>query len=329
MASVDPTTKTTYATTDWAHYSQGRPPYPQSLTELIYAYRRQHPQAQWERLVDVGAGSGIAATNFLAEFQIIHNSDPSPSNEAQARAFLPDWAQQHGLSRTFEYSQATGEEAYQKTGEGQADLAICATAAHFMDPDGLVTSMGKIYWMPTFPDQSSHFHEVFARTFDRVILQRLPHRAGLAQIVSRRLAGEGVLDSLPVLDEYFEDPVRVYINPTSDGQLPYKVLFQRYGPDELPSDGGSRVRAGEQMVQLHTGVDPEADGWVFTVDHKWLLTFLNTFRPPEAKLTLENCREELAEWDRSLEEECPSGQLRVQWPVYLVLGTRRSGSSQN
>ncbi|PYH94038.1 hypothetical protein BO71DRAFT_399205 [Aspergillus ellipticus CBS 707.79] len=338
MASVDPTTKTTYGTTDWKSYTQGRPPYPASLTEIIYAYRRQHPHAQWDRLVDIGAGSGVASTNFLAEFKTIHNSDPSPSNESQARAFLPDWAARHGLDRTFEYSQASGEDAYTKTGEGLTDLAICATAAHFIDPDGLVTSIGKMlrpggtmavfsYWMPNFPQQSSRFHDVVAQTFENVILKRRGQgdaaaRTLLAKSMERRLVGRGVLDSVPLPEEYFEDPVRVYINPPPDG-LPFKELFVKYGSAGPPSSDMDRVRETDRIVEYHTGVDSEAEGWAFDVDRNWFLVFLNTFLSPDQKLTPENSREQLAHWEKVCDEECPTGRLRAQWVAYLVLGTRK------
>ncbi|OJJ88365.1 uncharacterized protein ASPGLDRAFT_41931 [Aspergillus glaucus CBS 516.65] len=270
MASVDPQIQTTYATTDWDHYRQGRPSYPASLTEIIYSYRRRHPKAGWVRLVDVGAGSGVAATNFMTDFQTIHNSDPSPWNEEQARAFLSEWAQQHTLNPFLEYSQSSGEKAYFQTGEQSADLVICATAAHFMHPDGLVDSIGRMlrpggtlaifsYWMPSFPGRSERFHDVFGQTFDNLVLSKLLSctddvgRAKLAKVVERRMTGKGVLDSVPLPEDIFKDPLRVYIN-TDDAEVPYGSFFAKVSPG-----GVSRVKDGEHLVHYHTGTDKEAE----------------------------------------------------------------------
>ena len=338
MASVDPKTKTTYATTDWDQYRQGRPSYPPSLTEIIYSYRRRHPKAGWERLVDIGAGSGIASTNFMPDFKIVHVSDPSLWNEEQARSFLPDWAQRHGLNTALEYSQSTGEEAYTQTGEKQVDMVICATAAHFMDPDGLVASIAKMlrpggtlavfsYWMPTFPDRSQHFHEVFAKTFDNVVLKPLQSgddlsRTRLAKVVERRMAGKGVLDSLPLPEEFYDDPLRVYIN-SGAGEIPYNALFLKFAPANPQPGGISRVSSRDQIVSYYTGTDPAAEGWSFDADKKWLSVFFDTIRPPNNKLSEEESREAYAEWEKVFDDECPTGIVRVLWPAYVVLATRK------
>ncbi|GLA41987.1 hypothetical protein AnigIFM63309_010313 [Aspergillus niger] len=341
MTSIDPNTNTAYATMDWEYYHQGRPPYPPSLTSLIYTYRRLHPHTRWERLVDIGAGSGIATTNFMADFQIIHISDPSPSNESQARVFLPKWAAKHGLQPTFEYAQGVGEEAYLHTGESQMDMVICATAAHFMDPDGLVTSVGKMlrpggtmaifsYWLPTFPKQSENFHKVFSAVFEKVLMQQLQEDAPLTtqgelmyNLARRQGAGEGVLDSLPVPEELFEDPVRVYINSAKDGRLAYQEYFAKHYPAGFRPEEYNRVGDRDKKVRYYTGIDDEAEGWEFEVDKEWLITYLNTVLPPQQKLEGETAKVLLADWDRVFEEECPSGRLLVQWTANLVLGTRK------
>ncbi len=339
MASVDPKTKTTYANTDWDQYRQGRPPYPPSLTELTYSYRRQHPNVGWERLVDVGAGSGIASTNFMPDFSIIHNSDPSPGNEDQARAFLPNWAQRHNLATTFEYTQSGGEEAHTKTGEQSADMVICATAAHFIDPDGLAASIAKMlrpggtlavfsYWMPSFPGRSQHFHDVFAKYYDNLVLEPLQSgddltRTRLSKVIQRRMAGKGVLDSLPIPEEFYDDPLRVYINAGSTGEIPYNSLFDKFAPVDPQPGGIARVSARDRIVTYHTGTDAEAEGWGFDADKKWLSIFLDTIRPADKKLSEEESREAYKEWDKIFDEECPNGTLRVLWPAYVVLATRK------
>lgn len=339
MASVDPKTKTTYANTNWDQYRQARPPYPSSLTELIYSYRRQHPNAGWERLVDVGAGSGIASTNFMKDFSIIHNSDPSPSNEEQARSFLPDWAQRQNLSTIFEYSQSTGEEAHTKTGEQSADMVICATAAHFIDPDGLAASIAKMlrsggtlavfsYWMPSFPGRSQHFHDVFAKYYDDLVVEPLQSgdeltRTRLSKVIQRRMAGKGVLDSLPIPEELYDDPVRVYINAAPTGEIPYSRLFNKFAPADSQLGASTRVSERDRIVTYQTGSDLEAEGWAFDVNKNWLSFFLDTIRPADQKLSEEDSREAYKEWNKIFDEECPNGTLHVLWPAYVVLATRK------
>ena len=337
MASADPKTKTTYATTDWAEYQKGRPSYPPSLTEIIYNYRRRHSKAGWERLVDVGAGSGIASINFMPDFKVVHISDPSPSNEEQARPFLSNWADRHGLEAALEYSQSTGEETYMKTGEKQADLVICATAAHFIDPDGLAASIAKMlrpggtlavfsYWMPTFPDQSQHFHDVFAKTLDSLVLKPVlsgndSGRAMIAKVLERRMTGKGALDSLPLPEDLYDDTLRVYINSGTD-EIPYRALSRQFAPANQKLGGISRVNPRDQIVSYQSGINPEAEGWSFDADKKWLSNFLDTVRPLNKKLPEEQSRGVYAEWERVFDDECPTGTVRLLWPVYVALATR-------
>ena len=351
MAAVDPKTKTTYATTDWSKYQQGRPPYPSSLTELILNYHSKKPSAGYERLIDIGAGSGVASTNFMPSFSKIHISDPSPSNLEQAKSFLSSFASENGLSDKveLEFSRAIGEEVHLSAGEGDADLVICATAAHFIDPDGLVSSAAKAlrrggtlavfsYWMPSFPGQSKGFYEVFVDVFDKVVLRALLSKdenkpfieegdlskTHLGKVVSRRMTGEGGLDSLPLPESLFEDGERVYINLDKGEEIPFSGLYKIFAPPGSDRVGGpSRVGEGDRVVRYFTGKgDKLAEGWEFEVDKAWLGKFFDTIQPAGVE-TSKEAEEALAEWDRVFEEECPSGRTRIRWPAFVVLGTKR------
>ena len=363
MAAVDPKTKTTYATTDWSKYQQGRPPYPPSLTELILNYHSKKPTAGYERLIDIGAGSGVASTNFMPSFQKIHISDPSPSNLEQARSFLSSFATENGLSEKveLEFSQAVGEEVHLSAGEGQADLVICATAAHFIDPDGLVGSAAKAlrrggtlavfsYWMPSFPGKSEGFYERFVRVFDEVVLRALLgkvenkpppdwksgengegegekwdlSKTHLGKVVSRRMTGEGGLDSLPLPEELFEDGERVYINLDKGEEIPFSGLYKIFAPPGRDRAGGpSRVGERDRIVRYFTEKgDRLAEGWEFEVDKEWLAKFFDTIQPPGV-VTSRGAEEALAEWDRVFAEECPEGRTRIRWPAFVVLGTKK------
>ncbi|KAL4898267.1 S-adenosyl-L-methionine-dependent methyltransferase [Aspergillus ambiguus] len=339
MATANSKTGTTYATTDWNKYQQGRPRYPPSLTKIICGYHNRHPSAKWERLIDIGGGSGIAAADFMAKFKTIHNSDPSPWNEEQARAFLSNYAEEHGLNPQLEYSQCTGEETWKHTGDSSADLVIVATAAHFMDPDGLVECAAKIlrpggtlavysYWNPSFPGRSQRFHEIFGKTFDRLVLQELEsddngNNARLAKVVERRMTGGGCLDSVPLPAEFYDDTKRVYIN-AEPGDIPYKYLYQRFAAPGKDVGGVSRVDERDEIVQYKTDRDVEADGWSFETKKDWFPVFFNTIRPANSKRTEDELAEAYKEWEQAFDEECPNGTVQVQWPCYLVLARRKS-----
>ncbi|KAK8055196.1 hypothetical protein PG993_000423 [Apiospora rasikravindrae] len=362
MAFADDKTKTTYASTDWHQYGQGRPVYPASLTDIITAYHGRHDQARWDRLVDIGAGSGIASTNFIPFFDTVHISDPSPANEDQARAFLSRWLRQHGLEqqRRLEFSQATGEEAYKAAGEQQADLVICATAAHFMDPDGLALSIARTlrpggtlavysYWMPTFPDQPSpRLQDTFIRTFDRLVMQPLE----AAQRQEGRDGGrnDGKGESNPKASSSSSSSSRwsrlasvcarrMAGNGVLDSfPLPAELFDE---PTRVYINAGATTPYRDVWQRfMPTGVEPGGPGAVSPRDTivryetgvdaeagGWAFSvdrsWLPVFIHTFRELPEEEAPAAYAEWDQVFAEECPGGFARIQWPVYLVLARRR------
>lgn len=338
MADFAAKNKSTYANTDWDFYQTGRPPYPSSLTGIIYDYRNRHANAAWDLLVDVGGGSGLAATSFMKEFKTTHNSDPSPQNEIVARAFLSQWAAKRGLKPYLEFSQATGESVHEAVGDKRADLVICATAAHFIDPDGLAASAARMlkpggtlavysYWMPRFPGKSFEFHDTFERAFEAIVLGAVNRSAGgaaaarvrIEAAIQRRLGGNGALDSVPLPADLYEDPTRVYIN--AGKETTFTRVYTRFmapTPLGLPS----RVASGDRIVHYETGKDLEAEGWVFEVERTFLDNFFNTIRPRNVEES-DEAKQAEAEWTRVYEKECPNGKTLIEWPCYLALGTKR------
>ena len=175
----------------------------------------------------------IASLGYIHDFKTVHISDPGTSNEAQARTFLSRYIDSQNLSTALEFSQRTGEEAYKHVGEGQADMVICATAAHFMDQDGLADSIAKMfkpggtlavfsYWFPSFPDESPRLLEAFAKTLDELALKPVSSgddasQALLAKTFERQNTGNDPLDSPPLPGRnLFDDPMRVHINSSSE-----------------------------------------------------------------------------------------------------------------
>lgn len=343
MDAVGPKKEAHYATINWAGYSKGRPPYPPSLTNLIYNYRRQHSRTQWTRLVDIGAGCGIASLNYLKDFKIIHISDPSTLNEKQARPFLTHHINSQNLSTEIEISQSGGEAAFEKVGLGQADMAICATAAHFIDPDALVKSIGKMlkpggtlaiysYWFPSFPNQpDTRLLDAFAKTLDRLALKPVYKRKDtdegadevtlFAKTMERENTGDGTLDSIPLPPELFYDPVRVYINSHGD-RAPYRALSRQFSTKKVELTGLSRVQPRDRIVNYTTGEDVEAEGWAFEADKEFIAHFLDTVRPLKSELSKQEVYDIRAEFNRVFDEVCPSGKVMLLWPVYVALATR-------
>jgi SAM-dependent methyltransferase len=336
--SAESSTRTVFANADWDEYMRSRPPYPPSLTEIIYDYRRDRPGTKWERVVDIGAGIGVAATSFAHDFEIVHLSDPSPLNIDKARKFLSEWAQNNGATTTFEFSQSTGEESYKHTGESQADMVICATAAHFMDPDGLIAAISRIlrpggtlavftYSTPTFPDQSDRLERSFAKVVADVH-QFSTLKPGddqdkeffniINKLISRFSSGRGMHDSIPIPDESYADTRRIYINVD-------KTMQDIHGENHpswvelIPS----RVSSTDTVIDYRSGTDPQAEGWSFATDKEWIRKLLDSFSLTGIPLTDDGRTKLYSEWERVFDEECPSGTVRAVWPVNILLGTRK------
>ena len=83
------------------------------------------------------------------------------------------------------------------------------------------------------------------------------------------------------------------------------------------------MSADDKIVHYETGQDAEAEGWLFEVDKKWLSVFVNTIRPDKSSLSETKAKRAYAEWDKVFDEECEGGVLKVLWPAYLALATKK------
>ena len=101
------------------------------------------------------------------------------------------------------------------------------------------------------------------------------------------MAGNGVLDSLPILEELYDDLLRIYINAESKAGIPYRSLFDKFAATDLKSGSIARVSARDRIVTYYTGIDAEAEGWAINAGKKWLSIFLDTIRPAGKKLSEE------------------------------------------
>ncbi|KAF2758586.1 hypothetical protein EJ05DRAFT_475891 [Pseudovirgaria hyperparasitica] len=333
MADLNHDAPTMYSSLDWDHYARWRPPYPQSLKDLIYGYRSEHSGAGWKRIVDVGGGVGISSAIFASDFGTVHLLDPSPLNHQMARKYLGQLVEQQSLQTKLDFTQATAEEGHKFVKD--ADMLICAETAHFIDPEELVKSAAAIlrpagtlaiysYWGPIFPDQSRELSDAFCKVITRALGCCLKPgdeeaRSRLGSAAARVSAGKSVLDSIPVPEEYFEDIRRVRINP--DAERAIEVFRKSFPVDHEPAP--SRIGNNDKHFIYQSGCDPEAEGWSFLVDNRWLHNFIATMRPTDVELSDEEQKVIFGEWDMLFANECPSGSTRALWAVNVILATRR------
>ena len=220
-----------------------------------------------------------------------------------------------------------------------ADLVISATAAHFMDPDGLSESIGKIlkpggtlavysYWMPTFPGQSKRLHDAFAEALASLILKPALREGGekakgmLTKVITRRMPGNGGLDSLPLPEDVWENVKRVYINSPGE-EIPYRELSKQLSLDKEMLKKGTRVGVSDEISKYESGVDAEGEGWAFDADKGQISAFLDSVRPFGDKMEEGEYRRIYGEWEKVFDEECPGGKVRIAWPVYVALATKK------
>lgn len=116
------------ATFNAASYASFRPTYPKSLFEFIYAYHAQSGRAGWEKVVDLGCGTGQATLEVADQFKEAVGCDPSQGMIENARLS----AQQSNLARkpSFVVSPAEKLEFLE---DGSVDLAMAAQAAHWFN----------------------------------------------------------------------------------------------------------------------------------------------------------------------------------------------------
>lgn len=340
MANVTSSSGTAYANLDWTAYIRYRPSYPPSLRQLILRHHTRHT-THHDALLDVGGGIGISALPFLGDFPTLYLLDPSPLNHDKARDFLAEHVAKHNLPTRLKFAvgkvegYAGGEraEAIAENSGGGVSMAICATAAHFIDPAALVRAMYEMlrrvgtmaiysYFLPIFPDLDPAVGVAFSRAAIRAMrlcVKDEPTRASFTDSGARICAGTAVLDAIAVPGSLFEDVKRISINPETaaatdiyreDSPVPFVPLPSQVGPHE-------------EQVEYHDGKDPEAEGWVKIVDLEFLHGKIRTILPTDLELSEEQREALFGDFDRVFAAECPSGSSRAMWGLSMILGTKR------
>ncbi|KAF8755081.1 S-adenosyl-L-methionine-dependent methyltransferase [Rhizoctonia solani] len=82
-----------------ASYASFRPTYPRSLYDFIYTYHAQSKRAGWEKVVDLGCGTGQATLEVADRFKKAIGCDPSEGMVENARLA----AEQSGRARKPEF----------------------------------------------------------------------------------------------------------------------------------------------------------------------------------------------------------------------------------
>ncbi|KIW12724.1 hypothetical protein PV08_10002 [Exophiala spinifera] len=327
---------TVYGDADWVAYLLGRPEYPSSLYNIIRAHHAKHGNGKWNRIVDIGSGIGVALTGFAEDFEVLHVSDPSASNLHKACRFLTTWMQCHGAKATLEFSQSEGEFADQLVGYSSSDMVICAVAAHFMDPDGLVQSASNMlrpggtlaiftYMHPSFPNQSRAFTEAYLDSLMSSIISssRDNSKASsvLWQAMSRMYCGGGGQDNVPLPAKLLTKRHRYHIN-ASQGEMTCQGKALKYLPAgvDLPP---VRISPSEKIIALESGEDAGGDGWTFEMNKKSLFDFIATVGKPIGEEDNEEVLASYATFGKIFDEECPSGFTLARWPCKIAIGTRK------
>ncbi|KAB5595927.1 Trans-aconitate 3-methyltransferase [Ceratobasidium theobromae] len=122
-----------------ASYASFRPTYPSSLFSFIYAYHAQSGRAGWEKVVDLGCGTGQATLEIANQFKQTVGCDPSKGMIENAQLS----AQQSKLEQkpTFVVSSAENLSFLE---DNSVDMAIAAQAAHWFDYKTLFPELGRV-----------------------------------------------------------------------------------------------------------------------------------------------------------------------------------------
>ncbi|QRW06586.1 methyltransferase domain protein [Ceratobasidium sp. AG-Ba] len=137
-----------------ASYASFRPTYPKSLYDFIYGYHAQSGRAGWDKVVDLGCGTGSGsvlrlmanayrvlgqATVVVAErFRQAVGCDPSPGMVENARSAVERMDKN---KPTFEVSPA---EKLSFLKDESVDMAIAAQAAHWFDYKQLFPELARV-----------------------------------------------------------------------------------------------------------------------------------------------------------------------------------------
>src|SRR4051812_22112915 len=161
----DASTSTPFACTEGRHvfastvaaYAAARPDYPDRVYDILRDRCRLGPTS---RVLEIGAGTGIATKQLAASAQLVVAVEPSEALAAALGAHLSDVAGLEIVVATFEDVDLPPE---------SFDLVAAATSFHWLDPDVTLPKIARVLrpgrwlavWWNVFgdPTLADPFHE--------------------------------------------------------------------------------------------------------------------------------------------------------------------------
>ncbi|KAF8885376.1 S-adenosyl-L-methionine-dependent methyltransferase [Gymnopilus junonius] len=188
------------ATFNASTYSASRPTYPPQLFEYIFSFHRRGSklkEAQWQRAVDVGCGTG-QATVRLRPFREVIGIDPSHGMLEKARAYAEKLGQENQSNiPKFNFVQGSAEDLSTAISEnGSVDLLVAAQAAHWFD------------WSKVWPETFRVLRRGGTAAFWVYAEFRLPEFPALGPRITTYAQGS---DPLKSVGNYFQRPGRTIL----------------------------------------------------------------------------------------------------------------------
>ncbi|KAJ3486068.1 hypothetical protein NLG97_g6690 [Lecanicillium saksenae] len=283
-----------FTISSWADYHSYRPMLPPSMFAAWIKYHEGHG-GQLNVAHDIGAGSGTGAAFLSQVFAHTYVSDPGEANIAIARTRLKP-------SERFTFQQAPAETMW--PGENTVDMANLAKT---LKPGGSFACCMQAFRL-NFP-QSDKLDKLWLEATE-TIMSKLHSDGALSDAILMGIRNcYSGYEGVDVPEEYFTNVVRWHVNTREGDATPYR--FTKIGEFE---ENPRRVKDSETEENVQ---DP---GWQRQVDVNWLRGFIRT-----TTLPLPDSIWSIAPWaelERVIREEY-GGQVTAEWPVYMLLATRK------
>ena len=306
-----------FKTLDWDAYHEYRPVYPQSMWTLWLNHHRQKGNASFGTAHDIGSGPGTAALMLSRYFGLVAVSDAGAANLAAAQRSLTPHHQ-------FTFHHGPGEQTADWLPVASVDFSCICMAMHYMDPDktvrGVAATLAAGGTLATvtygfrllFPGHA-RAQELWYKACSRATL-RLMREQKLFPAAVRGLANAMTgLDFVSFPPELYRDVRRVYVNIEQDDERPLYFVDR----SALWPEAETHVTDGDTNETREFVKD---SSWGRQADAAWLRGFLAS-----CQMGFDGTTWALPEW-RALEAIVagqPQGMIRVEWPVSMVLATKR------
>ncbi|CAE6456202.1 unnamed protein product [Rhizoctonia solani] len=122
-----------------ASYASFRPTYPRSLYDFIYTYHAQSRRAGWEKVVDLGCGTGQATLEVADQFKEAIGCDPSEGMVENARIA----AEQSGRAQKPKFVVSPAEKL-SFLEDDSVDMVVAAQAAHWFNYKTLFPELARV-----------------------------------------------------------------------------------------------------------------------------------------------------------------------------------------